>query len=244
MLVHSDRHRPEDLELWKELEAADLAHDRTARVCTAKAERARQEIRRFVETGPCYCSVSWGKDSVVLGDLVHDVAPSVPLVWVRVEPIRNPDCADVRDAFLRLHSGCDYHEIEVWCERDEHGWHATGTLETGFRLVAARLGASRYLSGIRADESVIRAISLRHRGLATASSCRPLGWWSEADVFAYLGARGLPVHPAYGMLGGGRWDRRHLRVASLGGRRGDQFGRADWEAEYYGDVLRRLQAAR
>ncbi|TXH99574.1 MAG: hypothetical protein E6Q76_19695 [Rhizobium sp.] len=62
-----------------------------------------------------------------------------------------------------------------------------------------------------------------------------------ADVFAYLAFHGLPVHPNYAMLGAGRWPREYLRTAPLGGKRGDQFGRAEWEREYYGDVLRRLE---
>ena len=41
-------------------------------------------------------------------------------------------------------------------------------------------------------------------------------------------------------LPGGRFPRDRIRVASLSGRRGDGMGRAEWEREYYGDVLRRL----
>jgi len=57
-----------------------------------------------------------------------------------------------------------------------------------------------------------------------------------------MNAYNLPVHPAYAMTAGGRWDRKHIRVASLGGQRGAQYGRREWEREYYGDVLRRLEA--
>ena len=70
----------------------------------------------------------------------------------------------------------------------------------------------------------------------------PAGLVSAADVFAYLASRQLPVHPAYAMLGGGRYQRDRIRVSSLGGRRGDGMGRAEWEREYYGDILRRLEA--
>ena len=62
------------------------------------------------------------------------------------------------------------------------------------------------------------------------------------ETFGYLAAHDLPVHPAYAMLGGGRWERDRIRVASLGGRRGDGIGRAEWEREYYSDVLNRLAA--
>lgn len=57
------------------------------------------------------------------------------------------------------------------------------------------------------------------------------------DVFAYLAARDLPVHPAYAMSHGGRLDRRWLRVGSIGGTRALGRGRMEWESAYYGDVI-------
>lgn len=57
------------------------------------------------------------------------------------------------------------------------------------------------------------------------------------DVFAYLHKHDLPVHPAYAMTMGGFYDRRWLRVSSLGGLRGADRGRAEWEQQYYGDIV-------
>lgn len=239
MLIQSHRHTAADLRAWREMEAADMIvaglPGLAARVASSIAA-----IRRFAAAGPCYAAVSWGKDSVVLADLARLAAPDVPLAWIRVEPIANPDCEAVRDAFLATRGG-RYEEITVHCRRGRDGWRATGTLETGFAEAAARFGR-RYILGIRADESSGRRSGIRSLGVDTATSCRPLAWWTAGDVFARLASAGLPVHPAYAMLGGGRWERRHLRVASLGGRRGDGMGRMEWESEYYGDVLRRLEA--
>lgn len=239
MLIESHRHTTADLRLWAELEEGDRALSRSPSL-HENARRSMEEIRRFADAAPCYCSVSWGKDSVVLADLVMQVAPHVPLVWVRVEPICNPDCTAVRDAFLARHPGAAYHEFVTRCRWDGREWHARGTLEAGFAEAERVIGTRRHFSGLRADESGARRVSMRSRGLTAGDSCRPLGWWSVQDVFAWLASRNLPVHPAYAMLGGGRWPREHLRVASLGGRRGDQFGRTQWEREYYGDVLNRL----
>jgi len=86
-------------------------------------------------------------------------------------------------------------------------------------------------------------MSIGHLGLDTGASFRPIGRWRQADVFSYLHHHHLPVHPAYAMLGGGRWPRRHIRVHSIGGERGTEHGRREWEQEYYGDVLRRIEAA-
>ncbi len=227
MLIPSHRHTPADLALWAEYEDADLLH---APSIGRKVERSLEAIREFVAAGPCYCSVSWGKDSVVVAHLVGRVARGIPLAWVRVRGWSNPDCESVMAAFG---GECDVLDVDVGHDRDG------GTLETGFRRLTQKYGQRRIV-GVRADESGIRRMSLRRLGLSTGLSCRPLGWWTVDDVFAYLASHRLPVHPAYAMLGGGRWAREHLRVASLGGVRGTQFGRAEWEREYYGDDLARL----
>lgn len=74
------------------------------------------------------------------------------------------------------------------------------------------------------------------RGLSSLHTCAPIGWWSDTDVFAWLAARDLPVHPAYACSMGGMLERRHLRVAGIGGDRGTGFGRREWERRYYPEM--------
>jgi phosphoadenosine phosphosulfate reductase len=81
-------------------------------------------------------------------------------------------------------------------------------------------------------------------GVSSEQTCAPIGWWKAEDVFAYLYKYKLPVHPAYAMTQGGQWDRKRIRVASLGGRRGRGMGRAQWERAYYRDVLSKLRGAK
>lgn len=237
MLIASERHRAADLALWSELEEADmiLAADPKLR---DRAERSIQAIRDFAEAGPCYASTSWGKDSTVLADLVCEAnrryALDVPLLWVTYGAATNPGCRRVRDAFFAARR-CRYMEVDVGEDesmRDDYG------------PANEAAGCDRYISGVRADESWARKVSMRHMGLATARTCRPFGWWRIADVFAWLALRDLPVHENYAMLGGGRWPRERIRTSSVGGERGAERGRRQWELEYYGDVLRRLEAAR
>lgn len=240
MLIPSERHRPADMELWAELEEADLLHAKTRRMEQLES-KSLDYIIEFARK-PSYASVSWGKDSVVLAHLVWRTISTfgrmTPLVWVRVEPIKNPDCALVRDAFLEQWSS-EYREIESHCMRGVGEWHAMGTLERGFKQAEAEFG-NRHLSGVRGDESGVRTIRMRKWGPTTGKTCAPLIYWTDKDIYAYLAAHRLPVHPAYAMLGAGRYDRQHLRVSSLGGKRGGGMGRAEWEREYYGDVLNRL----
>jgi len=235
MLIPSHRHTAADLELWAAYEAADRVHGANL---DAKIEHALNVVRRFAEQ-PCYAGVSWGKDSVVLAHLIAISGMQIPCVWFRVEPICNPDCARVANEFLQRWQ-LQYGVITRVCEHDQNGWHATGTLESAAQEAEQRWGIRRIL-GIRADESGVRRLTCLRNGEDSVNSCRPLAWWAAQDVMGYLARFDLPTHPVYAMLGGGRYDRWWLRVASLGGRRGDGMGRAEWEREYYGDVLRRLQ---
>lgn len=252
MLIPSDRHTPADRELWAELEEADRIYARTrAGRIQAKATEAQAAIGAFLRSGPAYCSVSWGKDSVVAAYLCHDFAARtgtvIPLVNLRIHPTRNPHCDAVRDTFLDRFP-LPYHEEPVdysvvdpslptieWDRRTYRLWDAA------WRRVNRRFG-DRHISGVRARESFVRRMRMVVHGWNTARTCAPLGWWSLEDIFAYLSLHDLPIHPSYAMLGGGRWPRQHIRVAEIGDEKGIERGRRDWEREYYGDVLRRLES--
>ena len=235
MLIASDRHTPADLELWSEYDSADRVH----KVSEAKLLKSVDAIRSFRAD---YAGVSWGKDSVVLAHLIWLHSPQTPLVHIRQIPTGNPECLRVRDAFLSLfdvqyveytadYRGCGKSAMELEGKTDKIFY---GNFQSA---------GSRYHSGIRANESGGRAIRCRRYGLLTKNTSAPLAWWTSEDVFSYLAAHDLPIHPSYAMLGGGRWDRQQIRVDEVGGFRGNQFGRSEWEQEYYGDVLRRVAIA-
>lgn len=234
MLVPSQRHRPDDLEAWAIWERADAAN-----AVRLRPERAADTILRFAQGRRGYVGVSWGKDSTVLADICCRAGLDWPLVWVRVEPIANPDCHLVRDRFIAMHPGIAYDEIEVCCWRDADGVHARGTLERGFSQAVARYGPC-HISGVRADESGPRKRRMATFGCSTERTCAPLGWWRGEDVYAYLHSQGLPVHPAYACTFGGLLDRARVRVASLTGQRGTGHGRYEWEDAYYHEALQRI----
>jgi hypothetical protein len=133
MLIPSHRHTDADLVMWSELEAADRLHGRSRSLAT-KVDRAMNVIREFITTGPAYCSVSWGKDSVVVADMVRRIAPQTPLVWVKVRHWANPDCEAVMDAF-----GSPCHVIDVDAGENRAG----GTSAKGFAIARRRFGARR-----------------------------------------------------------------------------------------------------
>ncbi|WP_166345064.1 phosphoadenosine phosphosulfate reductase family protein [Phytoactinopolyspora limicola] len=242
MLIDSPRLTAADRAAWDRLAAYDaiLARDPAL---ARMADRARGVIAEFAAAGPCYASTSWGKDSTVAAHLLATSGVDVPLVWVRVDQWENPDCLLVRDAFLSRYDHIDYHEITTpatsrrWWDPDD-GTHTdtSRTLKGGFAEASRRFGA-RHISGIRGEESRIRRIVQARWGDAGPSACRPLGRWDATHVFAWLHAHDLPVHPAYAMSIGGVLDRRWLRVSSIGGVRGADKGRAEWECRYYPDIV-------
>lgn len=245
-LIVTPQHEPGDLAHWMRLEEVDAAWAAQP-TFAARCRAALAEVLAFVAAGPCYAGVSWGKDSTVLAHLVARASAErgvrIPLVWVRYEPISNPDSPLVRDRFLERYEGVvDYHEPTVWCHEEEGVFG-----DPLWDRAVAPFGA-RYLSGVRAEESGDRARRMLG-GLATRNTCAPIGRWTSEDVFAYLWLHELPVHPAYAYSGGGVYDRKRLRVATLAverDARGAGRGRLEWEQRYYGARLaevRRLLSA-
>lgn len=244
MLLPSPRHRPADLRLWSDLEAADRIHGEQL-MRSGKWKRSIEEMRRFAAAGPCYLAVSWGKDSVVLAHLHELSGLKLPVANVAQHGIGyDPHVPDVRDEFLRRFPCTQYHELVVpLTDIPDDGGHSPA-LDEGIRRLAVRFGTRRYIGGIRADESRIRRISLCSRGPSTQNTCQPLGWWTTQDVFGWLAYHDLPVHPSYAMLGGGRFDRSRIRVSTIGGPKGMHSGRSEWEREYYSDILNRMASSR
>lgn len=243
MLLESEKHSARDLEEWRRLER----YDETLAASPALERRTRRAIRvmeDFAKRVDCYVGVSWGKDSVVVAHLasLSPALTGLPLVWVRVDPISNPDCEAVRDAYLAS-SRQPYHEITTHCTWSDGEWHATGTLEEGFARAKSAFGEA-HVSGVRSDESNMRKLRTMRWGESSKNTCAPIARWSGLDVFAYLYKHNLPIHPAYAMSFGGMTPRERLRVASLGGKRGTGMGRRQWEWHYYPEKMHELGISR
>ena len=226
-LIHSHRFRDGDLEVWRSHALADQLY---ARRYKARLEKMREEainaIEDFLSKGEAYCSVSWGKDSVVVADICQELG--VPLVHIKDIPNGSPECELVRDAFAPTR----YEEIAVEWTFDGQCWHPP-CKRAGFIEADAKYGGRR-ITGLRKQESTQRRLRGSH---STQSSCVPIAKWLIADVFAYLAWLNLPIHPAYAMSNSGQFDRNHLRVSAIGHKPGSGNGRREWELMYYGDIL-------
>lgn len=253
MLIDSRRLTAADRAAWARMEhyddllSADPRLDRLER-------QARAAVAEFAAVDDdWYVSVSWGKDSVVAAHIALQAVPDARVIWVRSKHFETPECEQVRDVFLGQHPQARYQEITVTLrnpKRGEPGYdsrHLDPSADHQDVLKEELTG--RYVSGLRAEESKIRRVSIAHRGLVTRNTCRPIGRWDATHVFAYLHREDLPVHPVYAMTVGGHYDRRWLRVhplCSAPPAMSAVYGRdmAEWEDHYYADVIAAARAAR
>lgn len=249
MLIPSHRHTRSDLDLWMDYEEADHVHG-AAFLEGGGASRSIEAVRTFAAQGAAYLGVIWGKDSVAAAHICREACPEVPLVHLRALN-HNPDADLVRNAYFELFPGQTYREQGVHydvldglglspAQRDraeEWMWYSA------FDRAREKWGlATRYISGVRDGEGLNRRLRCLRWGVSTPNTCAPLAWWTTRDVFGYLAVMGLPVHPAYACLGGGRWERDRIRVAEIGDPEGSGGGRREWEREYYGEALNRMEA--
>jgi phosphoadenosine phosphosulfate reductase len=237
MLIKSPRLQTRDLEYWEQLEYEDELYSKVKSL-DKKIENSLNSIYTFLEKGSAYAGISWGKDSTVLAHLLAVNKIDIPFIWIKVVPIFNPDCELVKNAFLAKHSVSYTEKTVILLPDDDGKIHAKKSLETGFKIVEKELGTHRYITGIRGEESGIRKMRQKIHGYASLNTLAPLTYWTVKDVFIYLYKYQVPVHPAYAMTFGGLIDRDHIRVASIGGKRGSNFDRYEWEKIYYPDILR------
>ena len=249
MLIDSPRLTAADHQHWARMEHYDDVLSRDPRL-DRLADQGRHAIREWAAAGPGVASVSWGKDSVVMAHLAATSGVDVPLVWVRGEPWETPECQQVRDHFLAAHPHVRYEERPVTYlnpRRGEPGDDATDRPPPSW--VFEQVVPERYITGLRGQESRMRAMSIAHRGMVTARTCRPIARWTAEQVFSWLHREDLAVHPVYAMTSGGHYDRRWLRVHTLGGRGPDRsavhgWDMTGWEDTYYGDVITAAIASR
>ncbi|NJL03189.1 MAG: hypothetical protein HC910_22425 [Spirulinaceae cyanobacterium SM2_1_0] len=185
-----------------------------------KVEQAQAIIKEALEVCPAYVACSWGKDSLVVADLVATISPDALVCHVtgpKAELLNN--YGEVSAAFCRRHPSVAYRVL---------GGDGRPSWEV-FSAHAHELPSMAIL-GLRAEEAAYRRISLRKYGLIyryKSGSWRacPLAWWGWKDVWAYLVAHGLTYlasydHPAEEC-------RALSRTSSITTRRGEQFGRIE-----------------
>lgn len=234
MLIKTYRHTIADLERWEEYEEYDSLHN----VPMAKVDQTLDVMRQFSEENEKSCLMcSWGKDSVVLLHLFLQLKINRPVVYQITKHRSNPECLLVRDEFLKMYE-FDYKEHVFSYEQVEKDGNKH------WRELANLYG--KRISGLRNDESSTRKMQFFINGFASENSCRPLSKWTTKDIFSYAYHNEIPLCPAYGFLGGGRYDRSKIRTHSMSSPTdlaGSGMGRLEWEKEYYPDMVARQKYA-
>jgi phosphoadenosine phosphosulfate reductase len=241
MLIESNRVTKTDLAAWDELMYFDIEHSKT-RAFENREKLTMSIIKEFIKSRRDYfVAVSWGKDSVVLADMFYRLGAVCKYIYIR-NLAREPEGNIlVRDKFLESRK-LDYKEISYnYSQADSSYFDKNGNpRKWQHTLKELQNEYGCHVTGIRYDESAKRKRRYIFMGIETENSFAPFRYFTVKDVFAYLYKHNLPVHPNYAMLGGGRWDKYRIRVAAVGNQEGDSMGRAEWEREYYPDILARI----
>lgn len=156
-------------------------------------------------------STSFGIQSAVTLHLVSRAAPQVPVVWVDTgylppETYRYADELS-RRLDLNLHvyqSPISPARMEalhgrLWESPDDDAYERYDRLRKvePMERALAELGATAWLSGVRAEQTEHRAGLQLVGRQGPRYKVSPLLSWSSKDVFDYLKAHHLPVHPLF-----------------------------------------------
>lgn len=155
---------------------------------------------------------SWGKDSIVIMDLVRRVDPSIPIVFIDtsfkpkptyelMEKIKNEWGIKVivyKSKFLDDKPFMNTIVLgpKLW-ETNPDECCQIFKVEPTQRMVR-ELKLDAWFSGLRATESEKRKIFRKVHKQGDFTRLHPIHDWTEADVWRYIACRGLPVHPYYG----------------------------------------------
>lgn len=168
-----------------------------------KVLKAKSDIEKMLETcKSTYCSVSWGKDSIVLAHLILSENPNAKLVhWGGDQEKDIADFDSVSTEFLQKFGG-DYHVISDESLMD-------GRLSIAGRDWSINNGFDGVFMGLTADESKARRFALGkaaknniyHYASGGLSRCCPLKNWKLDDIVAYIAGNDLPVLNLYKRYG-------------------------------------------
>jgi len=225
-------------------------HART-RAFARHVDTARRLLDRSVAHGPMVVSMSWGKDSVAMGDLAIEHLGRVPMLHLG-SPYALPGAERVCAHFAEraevtvLDASRTLSEYIEWC-RDiglPHERSRSTKSQVVKQIKSDRAsewcrdhGYTVQALGMRIDEKGPRAAMLRAKGplysLAAGGwkSC-PIAYWSHADVWARIVSRDLPYPRLYDCETHG-YTRETLRNTGWLSTDGADSGRLIWLRRHF-----------
>lgn len=194
-----------------------------------------------------YISLSFGKDSIPMADLILTNYPDTPVIYCYCGEFDEwPDTERVKRKFLDIHQNCNFHQVNgpsiiefykrlgyVYIQDLETNPEAAkiqreygASLEKAVVSKARELGCDGAFIGMRKNESINRArlFAMRSEVYFTESrqmwTCCPIAQWSARDVWAYIVQKNLPWNELYDKHPEGR---EKARNGAMFGTRSDTF---------------------
>jgi 3'-phosphoadenosine 5'-phosphosulfate sulfotransferase (PAPS reductase)/FAD synthetase len=192
-----------------------------------------------------YISMSFGKDSTVMTDLILKYYPKTTVIYCYCGKFDEwPDTPRVRDEFLKRHRNCNFYQVDgpsiieyyrrlgyVYIQdlestpkekklQREYG----ASLEKAIIETAKQLGCDGSFIGMRKAESRDRARLVTTRGEIYFAStrkmwtCLPIAQWTAKQVWGYIVQNNLSWNELYDIDQRGR---ERARNGAMFGTRGD-----------------------
>ena len=218
-----------------------------------KIERANSLIGEWLEKtdSKVYCSISGGKDSLVVCHLIYRIFPGCPFVWVNQGPLAEwADCIEL----LETLKSQGWNILELCPVRSllklhrDYGIPLDGTMATGLdkkintALMYNPLDEYQELNSIHGyawglrKESKGRSLYLKSKGELYRKKdglwvCSPVGFWSTQDIWAYIDREELPYAAIYDR------DRMNTRNGPPIGTTGVNWGRLSELRHHHPDLF-------
>lgn len=236
--------------------AAYLAHAESG-AFRRRMDQSILAIESAARLGEMVIMSSWGKDSVVMADLILRTLGRVPILHI-ASSYRLPGWEPIQEHF---EARTTVHVIEPRRSLEETiAWlHEVGLpherTPAQQRAIVKSIkkdvgaawckehGYAVQALGLRADESAQRRAFLRRAGTLYQARevyiVAPLAWWTARDVWAYLVSRALPWHQMYDKETHGitRETQRNTGWLSTDGA---EHGRIAWLRHHYPEQYRML----
>lgn len=205
-------------------------------------------------------SISFGKDSLVLLDLLHQVTDKIPVYFMDSE-YKLPDVYETLELAQQRYR-FDIHKTyfadgrpiqEVWEKFGIPGINRTEAMQNKALKVLKKDPADRWAKehgyngifwGIRKEESASRKWMIMSFGVTFENKqgfyrCAPLADWKADDIWAYIVSRQLPYPKLYDYQ---KFQTRNwIRNTGWATTDGANEGRILWLREFYPDYYDRLE---
>lgn len=227
-----------------------------------KVEKSLSIIREAlnIEGVKWSASISFGKDSLVLLDLLYQVTDKIPICYID-SPYKLPDINETIELTQQKYK-FDIYRIpyadgrpiqEVWEKLGIPGINRTVSMQNKAVKILKKDPADKWAKengyngtfwGIRKEESMSRKWMIMSFGVTFENKqgfyrCAPLADWKADDVWAYIVSRQLPYPRLYDYQ---KFQTRDwIRNTGWATTDGANEGRILWLREFYPDYYEKLE---